>query len=350
MSVNLADNLRNLRKEKNVSQETLAAYLNVSFQAVSKWENGNTCPDISLLPRIARFYGITVDELLQVEKLDEERLYQEYLGQGSVLFHNGRQQEVLELFRELYDKIPNNIDAKESLMSAYYDTDKVKYCDEIIQLGTEIYNSDADMYYKGQAIRQIANTYAENGNYETAKKWVKKSAQICHSRDVLYTEIDRGQAAIEDISFCTYWFLKELFNMAWHISWDGRIEREDSYRKEALEKVAAIYEIVYPDDDMPYELWSNLCDLYMRIAKYEAQSNNEYAVKKNLFRVLDGVEKTRHIIEHHLVSPMVDTWTVRAVPNNEPLFQDFKEALAEPVFDSFRNTNWFADILKQLGN
>ena len=349
MSANLADNLKNLRKEKNVSQETLAAYLNVSFQAVSKWENGNTCPDISLLPRIARFYGITVDELLQVEKLDEEQLYQEFMEKGRILSHNGRQQEVLELFRELYDKIPNNIGAKESLMSAYYDTDKVKYCDEIIRLGTEIYNSGANMYYKGQAIRQIANTYAQTDNYEMAEKWVKKSVQIMHSQDVLYTEIDRGQDLIKDISFCIYWFLDELFYMAWHISWDSEIEREDSYRKQALEKVAAIYEIVFPDDDMPYELWSNLCDLRIRIAKYEAQSGNEHAVKKNLFRVLDGVEKTRQITEHCLVSPLVDTWAVQTVPNNERLLQCVNETLAESVFDSFRKTNWFADILKRLG-
>ena len=75
MEINLGDKLRDLRKEKNVSQEKLAQYLNVSFQAVSKWENSNTYPDISLLPDIARFFGITVDELLQAEKIDERKLY-----------------------------------------------------------------------------------------------------------------------------------------------------------------------------------------------------------------------------------------------------------------------------------
>lgn len=64
MSINLGEKLKSLRKEKNISQEKLAQYLNVSFQAVSKWENSNTYPDISLLPEIARFFGITVDELL----------------------------------------------------------------------------------------------------------------------------------------------------------------------------------------------------------------------------------------------------------------------------------------------
>lgn len=40
MKLNLPDQLKNLRKERNISQEKLAQYLNVSFQAVSKWENG----------------------------------------------------------------------------------------------------------------------------------------------------------------------------------------------------------------------------------------------------------------------------------------------------------------------
>ena len=78
MNINLAEKLKSLRKEKNVLQEKLAQYLNVSFQAVSKWENGNAYPDISLLPDIARFFGITVDELLQAEQIDERKLYREY--------------------------------------------------------------------------------------------------------------------------------------------------------------------------------------------------------------------------------------------------------------------------------
>lgn len=48
--INLADKLKELRKAKNVSQEKLAEYLGVSYQAISKWENGVTSPDILLLP------------------------------------------------------------------------------------------------------------------------------------------------------------------------------------------------------------------------------------------------------------------------------------------------------------
>ena len=52
------------RKEKGMTQEELAARLGVSAQAVSKWENDVSCPDISLLPRLCRILGITSDELL----------------------------------------------------------------------------------------------------------------------------------------------------------------------------------------------------------------------------------------------------------------------------------------------
>lgn len=53
-----------LRRQKEMKQDTLAEFLNVSPQAVSKWENDQTCPDISLLPKLAEILGVTVDELL----------------------------------------------------------------------------------------------------------------------------------------------------------------------------------------------------------------------------------------------------------------------------------------------
>ena len=52
------------RKEKGLKQDELAEMLGVSPQAVSKWENDQTCPDISLLPQLSKILGVTVDELL----------------------------------------------------------------------------------------------------------------------------------------------------------------------------------------------------------------------------------------------------------------------------------------------
>lgn len=59
-----ASRLQALRKEHQMTQERLAAQLGVTFQAVSKWENGQSFPDISLLPVLAAVFGVTIDSLL----------------------------------------------------------------------------------------------------------------------------------------------------------------------------------------------------------------------------------------------------------------------------------------------
>lgn len=63
----IAEKIRLLRKERGITQDELAAVLRVSFQSVSRWENGQTYPDIELIPKIAAYFGVTTDELL-VEK------------------------------------------------------------------------------------------------------------------------------------------------------------------------------------------------------------------------------------------------------------------------------------------
>lgn len=53
-----------LRKEKNMTQMELADKMNISFQAVSNWERGNSMPDVSKLPELAQIFNVTVDDLL----------------------------------------------------------------------------------------------------------------------------------------------------------------------------------------------------------------------------------------------------------------------------------------------
>ena len=60
----LGERIAQLRKEKGLKQDELAEMLGITPQAVSKWENDQTCPDISLLPKLAEILSVTVDELL----------------------------------------------------------------------------------------------------------------------------------------------------------------------------------------------------------------------------------------------------------------------------------------------
>lgn len=69
MNFNLADNLQLLRKQKKITQEELAEIFGVSSQSVSKWELGINCPDITMLPKIADYYRVSIDELLGYKPL-----------------------------------------------------------------------------------------------------------------------------------------------------------------------------------------------------------------------------------------------------------------------------------------
>lgn len=60
----LGSRISALRKRKNYTQEEFSDLLGVTPQAVSKWENDLSCPDVMLLPKIAEILGVTVDELL----------------------------------------------------------------------------------------------------------------------------------------------------------------------------------------------------------------------------------------------------------------------------------------------
>ena len=77
MKETLGNKIQKLRKERKMTQEELAEKLNVTSQAVSKWETDNSYPDITILVKLADIFGCSVDELLGREKnetkiLDEE--------------------------------------------------------------------------------------------------------------------------------------------------------------------------------------------------------------------------------------------------------------------------------------
>ena len=75
MEETLGKRIAALRKQKDLRQDDIAQLLDVSPQAVSKWENDQTCPDIGLLPKLAKILGVTTDELLSgKQELQEVKL------------------------------------------------------------------------------------------------------------------------------------------------------------------------------------------------------------------------------------------------------------------------------------
>ena len=75
MTIYLGENIKRLRLEKGLTQETLSEFLGVTSQSVSNWERGESYPDITMLPEIAGFFKVSVDELLGVNRAELEYLF-----------------------------------------------------------------------------------------------------------------------------------------------------------------------------------------------------------------------------------------------------------------------------------
>lgn len=73
--LNLSENLIRLRRARKLTQEELADFIGVTKASVSKWENAQSMPDILLLPQLAAFFGVTIDELVGYEaQLSSEQI------------------------------------------------------------------------------------------------------------------------------------------------------------------------------------------------------------------------------------------------------------------------------------
>ncbi len=354
MNVNLAEKLRELRRSKNVSQEKLADYLGVSYQAVSKWENGVTSPDITLLGDISRYFGITVDELLGVEKIDEGRYVSECAVRSADLTRCCKSSETISIWLEAHRKLPNNIRVKEMLMSSYFDTDKVKYQNEIIELATEIWNSDCDSYYKGRAVNEAAWTYAEVGNQKKAEEWAGRAFRVSNSQEVLLVKILENERRVFDIfAFANDCYLTELFWMTVRLNDCEEQIYGDDYVQRLNKTVCAIFELVYPDGDAGYETLGYICTLHLCIAadeiKLKGDKADETEVKINLTRAAECAVKSASVKAHKLPHPLVCGLQIPATPTDGTrLIQTLKTELNRDCFDAYRNRDWFVELVNSL--
>ena len=166
MNIRLGEKIRTLRKSKNISQEVLANYLGVSFQAVSKWEKGETLPDVTLIPAIACFFEVSTDELFDFNRLETEEKVLKLCGEIAHWRYE-RPEEAETAYRDLLKQYPGNDIIMANLL---YVLQILEKHEETITMCKTVMASTKYDDIRFDAARIMAETYKEMGEYVLCKQ------------------------------------------------------------------------------------------------------------------------------------------------------------------------------------
>ena len=268
MNINLADNLKRLRKQRKMTQEDLADFIGVSFQAVSKWERKEGYPDITLLPVIASFFGVTLDELVGMNDIRNEGKRRKLIENAILLASQGKITETISTLREGLRLFPNDYEIMADL-AAYLDgagtsdDERKKNQLEAIRISEHIleYCTDAEIRNNVQA--NMCFLLWRNGE---AKKAIEAAQNLPNLYKTMDFTLPRFLAGDEKVTFCQeviqklcwgfWWLIKLLVNEP-HYTDDDKIR--------LLQKAEAIYQIVYEKEDYGFA-HVRLADLHEKIS------------------------------------------------------------------------------------
>ena len=168
--INLGNKIRALRKKKGITQEQLASALNMSPQAVSKWEMGAGYPDVALLPVIAAYFGVSLDDLFDYDPKKIEEEIQNILYRSRVEIHGWEKK--VQFLREGIAAYPGGHILKLELLEHYTDhlTDKGSdLTEEALDLAKKLVEDCADSFITLAAMEHMAHIYIQSGQSEKAK-------------------------------------------------------------------------------------------------------------------------------------------------------------------------------------
>lgn len=256
MTINIAENIKRLRKSRDITQEQFAELIGVSNVAVSKWERGETYPDIALLPVIASFFCVSLDELMgyskNVSDADIEKIISEYWQMRA----NGQFEKATEHIIKAREQYP----ADYSIMSVYMHNliggkiaDKellVKNKHELLRLCDLILSGCNTEKIRLEAINVKAQLLHVSGQTEKALELLSQFPTFGET-----SGIKSEQLFEYDTEESKAWVLKNLYGLSEGFAiklvkryWFGNIDAENNER--VIENIAdRILEIYNTTDD-----------------------------------------------------------------------------------------------------
>lgn len=218
MDLYIGENIKRLRLAKNVTQEKIAEYLNVSVPAVSKWERGETLPDITLVLPLASYFGVSADELLRfdITKLEEDarKRHEEYVN----LLTCGKWEESKKFIVAAHKEFPNDfsimIGYMQQIIGGLEDTKKevlLQYGDEFLILCERILDECKLYWIRYTATDIAAKICKARDDNETAFKYLYRFPD-----SFFYVRGERFEQFYDKrTDQWWYWINKNLFDLSY---------------------------------------------------------------------------------------------------------------------------------------
>ena len=145
--------IRRLRNDRGLTQEALAAALNVTAQTVSKWECGNSIPDVQLLPEIAVYFGVSIDRLFAMSPEQQmDRIENHIYARG--LFNEAEERQLEQQLRAFAED-PKYEGRAKTLLAKLYNNQAEQYRLLAVAVGKEAVEKAGDP----DAISELANAW-----------------------------------------------------------------------------------------------------------------------------------------------------------------------------------------------
>ncbi len=249
----IGEKIKALRKEKNMTQETLAKLLSVSYQSVSKWETGVTSPDLSLIVPLARLFQISTDELLGMTQYEtnERRAHFDALCKDAWKYEADF--ELLAAAREAVAAFPEDMRYREWLCSSLYycafqnpDT-MTEMLDECVEQGLVVWEQDkTDLRY--DALWTIVMAYAYSDRKEQAEQFAllfPETSRKYANRDRALTLCLTGEELLRHKQKLFSGALYDFVDACREFSDFG--DRREPRTRQAVAVEKAVYDALYPD-------------------------------------------------------------------------------------------------------
>ncbi len=347
MELYIADTLKKLRAERGNTQEDLANHLNISIQAVSKWERNEGFPDITMLPGIAAYYDVTVDTLLGCDRLKKEEDIRAFEKECHMLLNQGKSEEKLSLCREMQKKYPHEEAVLYHLMSSLANISRKNHANEIL-LNAEKLLTSPNANYRHGAILNLCFTHKILGNAEQAKKYAE---MFPANRDYLQFVLEGEELVLH----CqrSIWYLCDQLGVTLKTLLQCK---EAGYSAdechEAYQMLYTLYHMIYKNGDFGF--WEDrLGRLCFHLAECSASSNELDRALDELEEMFTHLEKAHSYVSMQHTSLLVNRIYHEAEmvgrSSDETVFEEFSKRLTRTVvFDPLREHPRFIELMQKI--